>query len=140
MNVCLEIVRIDDSTNETKVCILIEKVTGINLNQDCLECYHLLLSDKKNKIIVKFSRQKDAESVLQNKHKNKIFNPRSIDTDSKKIIINEGLCRYYKFLWSKCKKLWTEEWIDAFWVSKGQFKLRIEPEGGVSRISHIQDL
>ena len=79
MNVCVEIVRIDDSTNETKVCILIEKVTGINLNQDWLEFYHLLLSDKKNKIIVKFSRQKDAESVLQNKHKNKIFNPRSID-------------------------------------------------------------
>ena len=45
---CLEIVRIPDSTNETKVCELIEKVTGINVNPDCLELCHLLPSDKKN--------------------------------------------------------------------------------------------
>ena len=44
---CVEIVRILDPTNETKLCTLIEKVTGINLNQDYLEFYHLLLSDKK---------------------------------------------------------------------------------------------
>ena len=31
-------------------------------------------------------------------------------------------------------------WIEAFWVSNGQIKLRIEQEGAVSRISHIQDL
>ena len=95
---------------------------------------------KKNKIIVKFSRRKDAESVLRNKNKNKNFNRWSIGIDSNKVFINEVLCRYYKFLWSKCKKLRAEKWIEAFWVSNGQIKLRIEPEGAVSRISHIQDL
>ena len=44
---CIENGRIPDSTNETKVCELIGKVTGINLNQECLESCHLLPSDKK---------------------------------------------------------------------------------------------
>ena len=100
---CVEIVGISDSTNETKVCELIGKVTGINVNQDCLESCHPLPWDKKNKIIVKFSRRKDAESVLQNKNKN--FNPQSIDIDSNKVFMNECLCCCYKYLWSKCKKL-----------------------------------
>ena len=38
-----------DSTNETMVCKLIGTVTGINVNQDCLESCHLLPSDKKTK-------------------------------------------------------------------------------------------
>ena len=39
---CLEIVGIPDSTNKIKVCELIGKVTGINVNQDCLESCHPL--------------------------------------------------------------------------------------------------
>ena len=121
--------RISDSTKETKVCELIEKVTVVNVHQNCLvtvvnvhqnclELCHLLPSAKKNnKIIAKFSRSKDAQSVLRNKNKNEKFNPRSIDNDSSKVFINESLCHYYKFLWCKCKKLWGEEWIKAFWVS-----------------------
>ena len=70
---CIDIVGIPDSTNEIKACELIGKVTGINVNQDCLESCHPLPSDKKNKIIVKFSRRKDSESVLRNKNKNKNF-------------------------------------------------------------------
>ena len=105
----VEIVGIPDSTNEIKICELIGKVTGINVNQGSLQSCHPLPSDKKNKITVKFSRRKDAESVLRNKNKNKNFNPRSIDIDSNKVFINESVCRYYKFVWSKCQKLWTEE-------------------------------
>ena len=68
------------------------KVTGINVNQDCLELCQPLPSDIKNKIIVKFASRKDAESVLQRKSKKKNFNPQSIDSDSKKVFINESLC------------------------------------------------
>ena len=42
-----------------------------------------------------------------------------VNIDSNKVFINESLCRYYKFLWNNCKKLWTEEWIEAFSVSNG---------------------
>ena len=45
---CVEIVEILDSTNEIKVCELIGKVTGININQNCLELCHPLPSEKKN--------------------------------------------------------------------------------------------
>ena len=138
---CVEIVGIRDSKNKTKLCELIEKVASINVNRVCLELRHPLPSYKKNhKIIVKFSRRKDPESLLRNKNNDKNFNIRSIDTDSNKVFINESLCRYHKFLWSKCKKLWTVKWIEAFWVSNGQIGLRTEPEGAVSWISHIQEL
>ena len=99
-----------------------------------------LSQKKKKKIIAKFSRQKNAESVLQNKNKFKNFNPWSIDNDSNNVFINGSLCRYYKFLWTKCKNLWTEKWIEAFLVSNGKIKLRIEPEEAVSRISLVKDL
>ena len=44
---CSEIVGIPNSTNETKVRGLIGKVTGKNVDQDCLEWCHSLPSDKK---------------------------------------------------------------------------------------------
>lgn len=33
-----------------------------------------------------------------------------------------------KFLSSKCKKLWTKERIETFWVNNSQIKARIEPQ------------
>ena len=44
---CVEILRIPDSTSEIKVCEMIEKITGINVNQDYQESCHPLPSDKK---------------------------------------------------------------------------------------------
>ena len=44
----------------------------------------------------------------------KIFKPQSIENDSVKVFLNESLCDYYMFCWSKCKNLWTEEWIEYF--------------------------
>ena len=35
--------------------------------------------------------------------------------------------------------LWSEEWIQAFWVSNGPVKIKIEPEDAVSRITHTTD-
>ena len=60
---CVEIVEIPHLTNEARVCELTEKVTGVNVNQYCLESCHPLPSDKKNdRTIVKFSRRKHGES------------------------------------------------------------------------------
>ena len=47
-------------------------------------------------------------------------------------LIKESLCRYWKFLWNKCKMIQSESWIEAFWVSNSQIEIRIEPEGTVS--------
>ena len=43
---CVEIMGVPDSTNEKKARELIGKVTGVNVNQDCLESRHPLPSDK----------------------------------------------------------------------------------------------
>ena len=88
-----------------------------------IQSCHPLTSDKRNKIIVKFSGRKDAESVLENKSKKKSCNPRCIDIDRSKVFINESLCRPYKFLCSKGKTLWTES-IEPFWAST--IKLNLE--------------
>ena len=65
--------------------------------------------------------------VLSKKSKAKGFNPRNIGNESGKGFIIESLCHYYTFLWSKCKTLWSDERIEAFWVSNDQIKIRIEP-------------
>ena len=129
---CIEVVGIPDTTNETKVCDLIEVATSISITPDSLEA--------NDKLIIKFSRRKDAEMVLSKKNKAKGFNPCSIGIESGKVFINESLCRYYTFLWSKCKTLWSEERIEAFWASNDQIKIIIEPKGAVSQITHITDL
>ena len=88
-----------------------------------IQSCHPLTSDKRNKIIVKFSARKDAESVLENKSKKKSCNPRCIDIDRSKVFINESLCRPSKFLCSNGKTLWTES-IEPFWAST--IKLNLE--------------
>ena len=49
-----------------------------------------------------------------------------------KVFINKSLCHYCKFLWSKCKTLWSEEQIETFWVSNDQIR--------INQITYITDL
>ena len=56
------------------------------------------------------------------------------------VYINDSLCFYYKKLWSKCKKLWTNKFIFGYWVSNGSIKIRISERSPVKVISHIVDL
>ena len=50
------------------------------------------------------------------------------------------VCFYYKKLWSKCKKLWSNKFIFGYWVSNGSIKIRISKCAPVKVISHIVDL
>ena len=51
------------------------------------------------------------------------------------IFINDGLCSYYKRLWFKCEKLWTNRYIHTFFgvkqfrqnKSKGKLQTRYNP-------------
>ena len=49
------------------------------------------------------------------------------------------LCKYYKILWSKCKKLCVNKFIHLFWISNGSIRLKLS---GNERyiINHINDL
>ena len=65
---CVEIVGILESTNEIKVCELIEKVTGVHVNQDCLESCHPLHSDYKK---TKSESNSQDEKMLKASYKTK---------------------------------------------------------------------
>ena len=41
------------------------------------------------------------------------------------IFVIKSVRRYYKRLWSKCKKLWLNKVVESFWVSKGSCQIRL---------------
>ena len=50
-----------------------------------------------------------------------------------------SVCRYYIFLWSKCKKLYLNTVVESFWVSKGSYRIRLHDKS-VKVITHFDDL
>ena len=95
---CIAIVAIPDTTNETKVHELTETATSISITHESVEACHRLFFEQNDKIIVKFSRRKNAEKVLLKKKTTKGFSLRSIDIEIGKTFMKESLCCYYKFL------------------------------------------
>ena len=55
------------------------------------------------------------------------------------IFINDSVCSYYKRLWSKCKRLWINEYIRPFWISNSSVKRKkkIRENSKPDIISHI---
>ena len=84
------------------------------------------------KVIIKFSRRKNANKVRSKKRKLKSKNVTSLGIN-KPIYINDSLCTYYKKLWAKCKKLRDNQGIHAFWISNGSIKLKESEIGNVHR-------
>ena len=56
-----------------------------------------------------------------------------------KIYINESLCKYYKYLWWKCKLLQTRGSIQLFWVTNGSIRVRHQNDE-VTSATYIEDL
>ena len=70
------------------------------------DCYRLKSTNKApQKVIVKLLKRKDVYRVLKTKPslKNVDVNETGLPPGTHKFV-NQALCRYYKFLWSKCKK------------------------------------
>ena len=135
---CVEIVGLLEDSTEVTVCKLFQKV-GAKIDSKKLEACHPLPSDDKNKLIVKFASRKDAELVLKNKSKLKDESFDDIGLEISKVYINESLCKYNKFLWVKCKKLWKEKYINSFRTPNGQLKIR-DNNLKIHNIDHIFDL
>ena len=182
---CFKIVGIPDTTNETKVCDLIETVSGMSIIPDSLEACHCLPPDEINKLIIKLSRRKDAEVVLSKKPTKirasvlavlvlKVVKSSSMNVSAATISsygVNAKLFGQRNGL--KLSELAMRGGSRAAATSKverfviivnglqpltiipkrsildvaavlhlplGQIKIRIEPEGAVSRITHITGL
>ena len=63
----------------------------------------------------------------------------SLEVDNP-IFIKDIVFSYYKRLWSKCKRLWTNKYIHTFQVSNGSIKIEIRDICETNTISHITDL
>ena len=80
--------------------------------EDC----HWLKNDGSKKVIIKFAGRKDANLIRKNKNKLKGMMFCLIGVNNP-VFINGSLCSYYKMLLQKCKKLWSNKYIHASWVS-----------------------
>ena len=121
---------------------VIEIFESINCTIDPVNielCYYLKSKNQPNKVIVKLSRRKDVAKVLRNKKflKDKDLSGIGISND---VYINESLCGEYKFLWGKCKQLYTEKRINSFWFFNGNLNVKVGEDSKSIRIGHIEDL
>ena len=125
---CLEISGVPESVSdkdlEGKVLNLFQKI-DIEVHLDNIEACHWVKSNAgPKKVIIKMSRRKDADKIRRAKKKLKGLDLSSIGINSA-VFINDSLCWYYKNLWAKCKKLWLNKVIHAFWTSNGSIRLKV---------------
>ena len=140
---CLEISGFPESVTvndlEGKVLKLLEKI-DVEVHPDHIEACHWIKSNAgPKKVIIKMSRRKDADKIRRAKKKLKGLNLSSIGINSA-VYINDSLCRYYKNLWAKCKKLWLNKFIHGFWTSHGSIRLKLTKTGNVRVITRNADL
>ena len=139
---CFEITGVPESisNNDLKETTLkIFDKLDVKIDSSNIEDYHWLKSNGPKKVIIKFTRCKDANLIRKNKNKLKEMNLCLIRTNNS-VFINDSFCSYYKMLWRKCKKLWSNKYIHAFWVSNGILRLKLTASGRVHIITHGQDL
>ena len=141
---CLEISGIPDSipnNNLEETVLKIFNETGVTVNsRDVEACHRLNQKANPKKVIIKLSKRKDVARVMNNKKKLKSMKPQNIGLPSGcKIYINESLCKYYKYLWWKCKLLQTRGSIQSFWVTNGSIRIRHQNDQ-VTSVIRIEDL
>ena len=88
------------------------------------DCPWLEIRNSSKKVIIKISKRKDSDEILQVKKKLKSLNLELMGISSP-IFISDSLCGYYKKLWAKCKKLLHNKYIHGFWVSYGFIKIKV---------------
>ena len=107
-----------DKDPEEKVLNLYEKIDA-EVHRDNVEACNLIKCNAGPKmIIIKMSRRTDADNIRMAQEKLKGLDLSSIDMNSV-MFINDSLCRYYKNLWTRCKKLQLNKFIHGFWTSHG---------------------
>ena len=139
---CLEITGVPDSiSNEDleKTTLKIFKKLDVTNDPSYIEGYHWLKSNRSKKVIIKFARRKDVSHIRKNKNKLERMNICLIVFNNP-VCINDSLCSYYKMLWIKCKKLWSNKYIHAFWVSNDILRLKLNTSGCIQLVTDSQNL
>ena len=139
---CLEIVGIphsvDDNSLEERVIQVFEKV-GCNIDSSNIEECHCI-TKRNGRVIVKFSKRKDCQQVLQVKKNLQKLKMEDIGlTGNNKVFINHSLCPYYHVLWSKSKALLNMGKTNRLIVSNGTVKVKISEISAPISITHADD-
>ena len=141
---CLVISGIPDSipnNNLEETVLKIFNETGVTVNsRDVEACHRLNQKANPKKVIIKLSKTKDVARVMNNEKKLKSMKPQNIGLPSGcKVYINESLCKYYKYVWWKCKLLQTRGSIQSFWVANGSIRFRHQNDE-VTSVTYFEDL
>ena len=132
----------EDSSLEDTVRRQLRKVKLLIIDLSNVEDCHRLKSNNNasQKVIIKLSKRKEVNRVLKSKssYKNVDVTENGIPLNTN-IFVNPSLCRCYKFLWSKCKKLSLNEVIESFWESKDSCWIRLI-HNSIKIIAHFEDL
>ena len=132
---------IKESTLEGIVLKLFRKV-NVPIGSSNVGDFYCLKSNNKTlqKLTIKLSKGKVVYRVLEAKSSFKIadFTENGIPRHTATFLI-QSLCSYYKFLWSKSKKLWLKEVTEIFWASKESCWIRLI-DNSVKIITNIAEL
>ena len=101
----------DSSLEETALHIFEE--LGASLNPSDIEAYHCVGSNSLKKVSSRTPDGKMQRELRYVKKPLKSVKLELLKVDNS-IFINDSLCSYYKRLWSKCMKLWTNKYIHSF--------------------------
>ena len=125
---------------EEHVIRIFEKL-GLVIEAMDIVAYHRL--GETGRVIVKLLNRKDAQNVLEEKHKLGSINLYDDNTNTynkRKISINESLCPYYRKLCGMVKDLNNEGLIDSFWIANGTIKIRESSRSKPISITYESDL
>ena len=138
---CTEIAGVLNSITNEEHVILIFKKLGVVIEAMDIVAYHRL--GETGRVIVKLLNRKDAQNVLEEKHKLGSINLYDDNTDTynkRKIFINQSLCPYYRKLYGMVKDLNNEGLIDSFWIANGTIKFRESSGSKPISITYESDL
>ena len=109
-----------------------------NIPTERIEACHRI-SKKNSTVIVKFSRRKDWQQILDVKRDLRKIKMGDIDLpDQNKLFISKSLCPYYKVIWAKRKKHSLGK-IHSFFVSGGTIKIRVNENSFRLSLTNIDD-
>ena len=141
---CIEIAGIPSSiTNdllEERVILVFEKLGVVMEVMDIVACHGL---GETGRVIVDLLNRKDAQNVLEEKHKLRSMNLYDDNTgtnNKRKIFINQSLCPYYRKLSGMAKDLNNEGLIEFFWIANGTIKIKESSRSKPISITHESDL
>ena len=140
---CLEVAGIPSDTENSKLEETVLKVFSnidVDVDPKNIEACHWLNSKSgAKKVIIKFSKRKDAENVRKAKKKLKSKDLSTVGIKNP-VYVNDSLCKYYKGLWSKCKKLLNNKYLHGFWVTNGTLRIKLTESSYPKSITHLSDL